>query len=244
MPAPGGANSAPDVVTSASDVAAARRGAGSQRNPLARSIADELTGLYEGTAWTSVLASEEARWTRFRRPCQVVQVEVAGIAAVAERLGQAPAERLLALLSDVLREETRQSDLYARSSRWRIQGVLPEQVPVGGPRYEERLRDEFRRRLGPDLPIGLLIGIAAPSADGGLSDALAAAEHTMRPGIPPVASAASASVPARAGVVPAPDRAGAGEIHDVLIELGRLLDDALITDDEYRSKRTEILGRL
>jgi len=188
-----------------------------------------------------VVASEDARWTRFHRPCQVVQVEVAGIAAVAERLGQAPAERLLSLLSDVLRDETRQSDLYARASRWRLQGILPEQELGGGPRYEERVRDGFRLRLGPDLPLGLLVGIATPTADGGLAEALGAAERTMRPGSPPGAEA-GASAPA----LPARDaaRGHATGVHDGLVELGLLREDGLITDEEYRSKRTEILGRL
>ena len=168
-------------------------------------------------------------------------MEVAGIAAVAERLGQAPAERLLSLLSDVLRDETRQSDLYARASRWRLQGILPEQELGGGPRYEERVRDGFRLRLGPDLPLGLLVGIATPTADGGLAEALGAAERTMRPGSPPGAEA-GASAPA----LPARDaaRGHATGVHDGLVELGLLREDGLITDEEYRSKRTEILGRL
>ena len=202
-----------------------------------------------------MLAAEDARWTRFRRPCQVVQVEVVGIAAVAERLGEIPAERLLSLLSDVLREETRESDLYARSSQWRIQGFLPEQEPGGGPLYEERVRDGFRRRLGPDLPLGLLVGIAAPPVSGGLSEALDLAERTMGPGsaLPagPASAALEPAAPAPAPTVPA-SSAPAGTTDDGrsttvrggLVELGLLRKDGLITDEEYRLKRVEILGRL
>jgi GGDEF domain-containing protein len=243
---PAGAVPGASPAGSAGSVAdAARRGTGSQRLALAPSIADELTGLYDAAAWTSVLAAEGARWTRFHRPCQVIHVEVVGIAAVAERLGQAPAERLLALLSDVLRDETRQSDLYARSSRWRIQGVLPEQEPNGGPRYEERVRDGFRRRLGPDLPIGLLVGIATPAAGGGLPEALDAAERSMQPGSPlAVGVAPAVSAPAAAVQAPAPNRGQSTDVHDGLIELGRLREDGLVTDEEYRLKRAEILGRL
>ena len=201
-----------------------------------------------------MLAAEDARWTRFRRPCQVVQVEVVGIAAVADRLGEIPAERLLSLLSDVLREETRESDLYARSSQWRIQGFLPEQEPGGGPLYEERVRDGFRRRLGPDLPLGLLVGIAAPPVSGGLSEALDVAERTMGPGsaLPAgPAPAAPAPAPAPAPTVPAssapagtPDDGRSTNVRGGLVELGQLREDGLITDEEYRLKRLEILGRL
>src|SRR5450759_2555138 len=128
---------------------ATQRGMGSQRPMLPPGIVGALTGLYDQNAWSRVIASEIARWTRFRRPCQVVQVEVAGIASVAARLGKAPAERLLVLLAVLLREESRECDLFGRSSSCRIQGLLPEQEPSGGARYADRIRAGFERRLGP-----------------------------------------------------------------------------------------------
>ena len=222
----------------ASTAEAGRRGAGSGRTPLPPSIADELTGLYDGAAWAAVLAAEDARWMRFRRPCQVVQLEVAGIAGLAERLGEVFAQRLLTLLAEILRDETRGSDLYARSARWRLQGVLPEQEPDRAPLIEERIRDRFRTRLGPELPLGLLIGIAAPTSTGGIAEALDTAGRAMRAGdVPPRDHA-----PAVTGVAPAPGRAT--DVRAGLVELGELHADGLITDDEYRAKRAEVLARL
>jgi hypothetical protein len=55
-------------------------------------------------------------------------VEVAGIAAVAARLGKTPAERLLILLLSCC-ARSRECDLFGRSFSWRIQGILPEQEP-------------------------------------------------------------------------------------------------------------------
>jgi hypothetical protein len=74
-------------------------------------------------------------------------------ASVAARPGKAPAERLLVLLAVLLREESRECDLFGRSSSCRIQGLLPEQEPSGGARYADRIRSGFERRLGPGLPL-------------------------------------------------------------------------------------------
>ena len=221
---------------SAADIA--RRGAGSGRAALVPSIADELTGLYLREAWAGVLAAEDARWMRYRRPCQVIQLEVSGIAAVADRLGEAFAQRLLTLLAEILRDETRQGDLYARSDRWRIQGMMPEQEPDRGRDIEERIRDRFRSRLGPELPFGLLIGMASPTATGGISEALGTAERAMRPGDRPEEGAA----PTGSGAVPGSGRPAG--VHDGLVELGSLRGDGLITEEEFRLKRAEILARL
>src|SRR5512146_472270 len=125
--------------TSAADIA--RRGVGSERTALPPDIADEATGLYDRPAWTAVLAAEDARWLRFQRPCEVVQLEIAGIGAIADRLGDAVAERLLVILATTLREDTRGSDLFARSEPWRLQGLLPEQVPDGASTIERRIRE-------------------------------------------------------------------------------------------------------
>ena len=228
----------PDSARATQDAGAVPRGSVSQQAALAPNVVGELTGLSHAAAWTSVLASEEARWTRYQRPCQVVQMEVAGIAAVAARLGEAPAETLVALLAAVLHEETRRSDLYGRASRWRIQGVLPEQEPGGGPRYAERVRDAFGRRLGPDLHLGLVIGMAVPTATSGFSEVVRAADRAMQQ----VGQLDRGAAPAV--LVPPPDHRGSSAVRDGLVELGLLLRDGLISDEEHRMKRAEILGRL
>ena len=45
-------------------------------------------------------------------------------------------------------------------------------------------------------------------------------------------------------VLDAPNRGQSTDVHDGLVELGLLREDGLVTDEEYRQKRTEILGRL
>ena len=49
---------------------------------------------------------------------------------------------------------------------------------------------------------------------------------------------------APAMLVPPPDHRGSSAVRDGLIELGLLLRDGLISDEEHRMKRAEILGRL
>jgi GGDEF domain-containing protein len=218
---------------------ATQRGVGSQRALLPPGLVDALTGLYDPAAWSRVMASESARWTRFRRPCQVVQVEVVGIASIASRLGRTSAEHLLLLLTTLLREESREFDLYGRSSSWRIQGILPEQESSGGACYSDRIRTGFGRRVGPGLPLGLIIGTAAPTPDGSLSAAFLAAEQAMHRDRRPRAAA----VPG----LPVPDpgrRAESVDIHASLLALRRLREDGLISEDELLAKRSEMLGRL
>ena len=215
----------------------ARRGVGSERIALPADIADEATGLYDRPAWAAVVAAEDARWLRFQRPCEVIQLEIAGISAIADRLGAGVADSLIAILARTLREDTRGSDMYARADPWRVQGLLPEQEPDGGPIIEGRIREGFRRRLGPELPIGLLIGMAAPRDTGGIRQALVAAGGTMLP---------DAQVAAGHGPGPGPrtQAAPGSDVRSILMELEQLRGDGLISKDEYQRKRGEVLDRL
>ena len=228
---------APHVVPPA-DVA--RRGTGAGRPALPPSVADDLTGLYAGESWGAVVAAEDARWLRCRRPCQVIQLEIAGIASLADRMGEGFADRLLVTLAGILREETRASDLYARTGRWRLQGVLPEQEADRAAQIEGRLRGRFSNRLGPDLPLQLRIGIAGPSAAGGIPEAFGTAEREMRTATAPDA----VGTPVGPGIGPAAGSGRAVDVRDGLLELGRLRNDGLVTDEEYQVKRSEILARL
>jgi hypothetical protein len=281
---------------------------------------DESTGLYRPEVWRAIVAREDARWARYREPCVAVQLEIGAIDAVERRLGPVAAERLASVLAEVLHEETRASDLLARTSGWRIQGLLPEMRSDGVAAYEGRVRDGFGARIGR-LPFGLLIGTAAPDGERGLRAALDEAGRSMRgtaravgrrepssehslvssvapassaapwPAGPPVGATASAMAPARP-VAPSPEpraepraepsspqartetlpprsprqealpppprpepptspQAPApppprrpGELRDAFISLEELYAYGLVTDDEYRMKRLELLGRL
>lgn len=222
-----------------SDSGAARRGAGSRRPPPVARISDDLTGLYTRDAWTAVLAAEEARSNRFHHPYQVVQLEVGGIDSIEGHLGEPFAERLVALLATVLRDETRETDAWARTGRWRIQGLLPEQQPQMKSQIEARIRDRFRESVGPGLPVGLRIGMAASTANEAVADLLTRAERAMGPG---EALAPVAEGPADHPALGTPDRSA--DVRDSLATIGTLRDDGLIDTDEYRRKRAEILERL
>ena len=232
-----------ESATPATDLAS--RGTGAGRVPLPRGIADETTGLYSAAAWGAVVAAEDARWARFRRPCQVVQLEVGGIAAVADRLGEPFAQRLMTVLAEILRDETRKSDLYARPAAWRIQGLLPEQEADRGHQVEERIRERFASRIGPDVPFRLNIGVASPALGGGIPEAFETAESSMRSR----ASRAVAGWPegsggpatAETGTTPNEGRTG---VRAALVEIAALHDDRLITDAEYERTRSAILARL
>ena len=105
------------------------------------------------------------------------------------------------------------------------------------PTIEGRIRDGFRRRLGPELPIGLLIGAAAPRATGGIRQALVAAGGSMRLAEDPIP-------PAPAPPDPQPPAAPGSDVRAILLELERLRGDGLISKDEYQRKRAEVVDRI
>jgi GGDEF domain-containing protein len=243
-----------EVRTGEAAGAASARGRGAERPNLPTGVVDPLTGFYNAGAWSAIVTSEEARWARYRRPCHAVQVEVFGIAAMADRLGDVAAGRLLDLLVLVLRDETRTSDLYARTTDWRIAGLLPELDRAGAARFEARLREAFNRQLGGDLAIRLRIGMGLPTTGGTIADALLVAERAMWANVPtaaPMGGVPGQPEPAPAELAPAPAQGAAGQgptgpalIRDRLVELEQLLADGLISQAEHAQKRAEILARL
>ena len=75
---------------------------------------DPLTGLEGPASWSRIVAIENARLLRHRRPVTVGMAEVEGLRKLEERLGEEPVDRLLPVIADAFRSEARSSDWVAR----------------------------------------------------------------------------------------------------------------------------------
>lgn len=194
---------------------------------------DRPRPFYGPREWTVVLEAESARRLRYERPCLVLQAEIRGIAAIAERFGAPSAERLVAILADQLRR-TRRTDLYARTDRWRFQGLLTETGAAGIDAYVGRLRRGYGLATGPALPLGLSVGIVAPEPGERLVATVGRAEQAMYGD-----AHRRDDAPARPA---APG--GRRDVREALRELEELRLEGLVTAEEYRDKRVEVLARL
>lgn len=134
--------------------------------------ADVLTGTDGPRYWDRILASEQARLRRYRRPATIALAEIAGLDALARRWGPDVAERLFVKLARALAGEVRSSDHIARIERTRFAIFLTETDEVAAINFIERARAACEAHLGlarNDVRVG--IGWASPPPKGGLADA-------------------------------------------------------------------------
>jgi GGDEF domain-containing protein len=248
---------------------------------------DPLTRLHVAQGWSDLIATEEARAHRYQRPWALVQLEVAGIAVISERMGEDAAERILRNLAEVLQTATRRSDVYGRVGAWRIQGFLPETDAKAADAVLQRVRTRFDATMGGILPHGFGWAIVAPEPGESAGQALSRAERQLQASLraaltpesesrttstspsesPPahLAESGGAAVPAvetpsptalvtelgtseptgrPTAQPPQPEPATPGQVRAALSELEAIRADRLVSKEEYRSKRAEILARL
>jgi diguanylate cyclase (GGDEF) domain len=142
------ASASPAPITTTAATAAARTAGfgapGTPRtiepSPGAGMVTDALTGLLLPVAFARIVADEDARLQRYRRPATVVMVEVEGLDRLVERLGDAAIDRLIPAVADSLRRNARGVDQVARLGPSRFAVLLPETDEVQAINYIERVR--------------------------------------------------------------------------------------------------------
>ena len=226
--------------------------------------APDALGLCRADTWHRLLEVEHACAARYGAKTAVIQLEVSDIAVIATVLGEAAASRLVGVLADTVREDTRNADTFARISRWRIAGLLPHTDGRTADAVTRRIADGFVRRLGSGLPARLAVGRAEvdPSLDPAATLARAEGAMSVDPrravqGSPTNGRSDAAPSPAidgrvaGNGALPGPDERDPGTrrradvpVADSLRALERLRVDGLVSDEEYRKTRRRILRRI
>ncbi len=141
---------------------------------------DEPSGLDSRAAWERVLAEENARYVRYRRPVGIVVVELDGFARFEGGFGADASRRIIVAVADALRRSARRTDRVAHLGGGRFLVLLPETDEIQAINYVERVRGECDRWLDAGaVALRLSVGWASPSAVGELDAAVRTAEERM-----------------------------------------------------------------
>ena len=156
------ANGSPDRVAGSNGAADDADGAPS----------DTLTGLLSASRWGRVVADEDARVRRYRRPATIVMIELDGLERLTARLGDAAGDRLVPAVADTVRRLAREADFVARVGDGRFAVLLPETDEVQAINYVERVRRTCDLWLESGaVALKLAMGWASASGDDSLLDA-------------------------------------------------------------------------
>jgi len=151
-----------------------------QEGPAPDPYIDPLTGLDTLLAWERLLAEENARYVRYRRPLSVVVAEIDGLSRLVERFGAEPGRRVLPAVGDAMRRSARRTDRVAHVGGGRFLVLLPETDEVAAINYVERVRVACERWLESGaVALHLSMGWASPTPVGEIDTALRAAEERM-----------------------------------------------------------------
>jgi diguanylate cyclase (GGDEF)-like protein len=160
--------------------AAGGRGLATVSAPPAEANADALTGLLTHAAWTRILADEQARIRRYRRPATIVMVELQGLDRLVELMGPASVDRIVPAVADTLRRDAREADHVARLGSGRFAILLPETDEILAINYVERVRRACDLWLESGaVALRMAMGWASSAADGSLADAEGLATDRM-----------------------------------------------------------------
>ncbi len=141
---------------------------------------DEPTGLDSRAAWERILAEENARYVRYRRPIGVVVAELDGFSRFEAGFGVDASRRVLAAVGEAMRRSARRTDRVAHVGGGRFLAFLPETDEIQAINYVERVRGECDRWLDAGaVALRLSVGWASPNAVGEMDTALRTAEDRM-----------------------------------------------------------------
>jgi diguanylate cyclase (GGDEF)-like protein len=157
--------------------------------PDLEALVDPVTGLGARHAWAEALRNEEHRLARYRHPTTILVGELHGLEALAERLGQDAADRLIPPVADAMRRNARSADVLTRVGHARFFALLPETDEIAAINYVERVRAACDLWLEAGaVTVRLVIGWASPPAGGTLAEALTLAQERMNGARPSRAS--------------------------------------------------------
>jgi len=136
-------------------------------------LVDPETGFATRRAWDEAFRHEDNRLARYHRPVTVVVAELDGLGALAARLGQGTADRLILPVAMTMRSNARTADILARVGHTRFVALLPETDEIAAINFLERVRTACDIWLASGaVAVRLAIGWAQPPVGGTLGDAL------------------------------------------------------------------------
>jgi diguanylate cyclase (GGDEF)-like protein len=140
---------------------------------------DSLTGALNRGAFEARLRDEQARSRRYGRPYAVAIVDVDHFKLVNDEHGHAAGDAALVRLAELVRANTRDSDVFARVGGEEFALLLTDTDLEGAVQLAEGLRGLVRRETAYDpVPLTVSIGVASADADGD-ADVMLAADRAL-----------------------------------------------------------------
>jgi two-component system cell cycle response regulator len=132
-------------------------------------IADGLTGAHNRRFLTEFLEREMARCTRHARPLALVLFDLDEFKLVNDGFGHLNGDQVLREIADLVREQVRREDCFARFGGDEFAVVLTETDLDHARQFAERLRQRVEAHefhLGTEIvPVTISIGVAAMGID-------------------------------------------------------------------------------
>lgn len=141
---------------------------------------DSLTGLLNRRESARVLAEEQARASRYRRPLALLWADIDHFKRINDTWGHAAGDQVLCAVSDLLRDSVRSVDTVGRFGGEEFIVILPEMGAEEAREVAERLREQIGRQVvtlpgGEAVSLTISIGVAAFPDHGQTQDELCAA---------------------------------------------------------------------
>ncbi len=138
------------------------------------------TELGSPAQWTVWIEEEETRAERYHHPATVVLVELSGLDRLAERVGQAAADRLIPPVGATMRRQARAADRLAQLGPARFGVLLVETDEIRAINYIERVRSACDLWLAAGaVSLRLTIGWAEVRADATAPSVIVDAERML-----------------------------------------------------------------
>lgn len=139
---------------------------------------DELTGLLNRRAFSSVATRMFGQATRYVHPISILMIDSDGLKQVNDKYGHGAGDDLLRLLAKSIQHELRSTDVLGRHGGDEFVALLPETSAASAREIAERVRravENARTNVGTELVQSTVsIGIATYPDDGRILDTLLA----------------------------------------------------------------------
>ncbi|RJL73011.1 sensor domain-containing diguanylate cyclase [Acinetobacter radioresistens] len=137
-------------------------------------LTDGLTGLYNRRAWDQLITLEEERCKRYGHPAAVLMIDLNNLKVVNDTQGHDAGDALIQKAAQVLRNNTRQSDVVARlgGDEFTILNVESDEISANS--LAERILKAFHQ-----ANMSAAIGIAMRDPVYGLYQAVVEADKKM-----------------------------------------------------------------
>ncbi|MCG8417275.1 MAG: diguanylate cyclase [Proteobacteria bacterium] len=133
------------------------------------SFFDELTGVYNRRAMSTILSRELNRAQRSAGKLSVMVIDLNGFKAINDEFGHAAGDEVLRIVAACLNEAVRSSDTVARFGGDEFVIILPQAGKDAAARLADRIRGQVAKaadRAGMGDKLGAAIGLAEFDPDG------------------------------------------------------------------------------